>query len=90
MRADKLIRLWPELEPLLKRAAMRLLRSFRQEALEQDDLIQYGAIAIWRTRAKWHNTSYLVKRAEMEMVRKLKQVQRIEEQPQLYPFEAER
>jgi len=70
MRADRLRRIWPQLEPKLRGVALRLCRYHAQ--IDHRDLIAEGVIAIkmtHTTKKRPHRLNYLIKRAKCSMRR---------------------
>ena len=67
MRADRIITLWPKLEPRLTKLAKALTKySF----LDEQDLVQEGVLAIKRlksTKKRPHNLTYLIRAANYQM-----------------------
>jgi DNA-directed RNA polymerase specialized sigma subunit len=74
MRSDRLIAIYPVLEPKLKAVAFNLLR-YSPANCDINDLLQEGVIAIKRTtttKERPHTVSYLVQRAKWQMIRYLR------------------
>lgn len=70
MRVNRLIKIYPDIEPKLKAIAFLLLKN-SASYLEVDDLLQEGLLAIKAcktTKKKPHTLSYLIQRAKFTMV----------------------
>ena len=70
MRSNRLIRIWPQLEPELRKVAIYLCRY--HPYIDHRDLMEEGVLAIKRTRTtkkRPHSLTYLIKRAKYQMKR---------------------
>lgn len=70
MRSDRLLNLWPKLEPELRKVAIHLCRNYPN--IDHRDLISEGVLAIKRTHTTKkapHRLNYLIKRAKFSMQR---------------------
>lgn len=73
MRANRLIRLWPKLQPELTKVAFFLCKKY--PFIDRRDLISEGILAIKTTRTtkkRPHRLTYLISRAKFKMIKYLR------------------